>query len=226
MKYVCSICGYVYDEAKEGTPFAGLPDAWACPVCGAGKSAFTVKDQGKTGQAGKNAADSGKRTGKPDAAVYDGDMKKLSPGVLSAICSNLARGCEKQYKDREAELYRQIADYFASITPEEADADMEKLSGLVQDDLQEGYPVLRSAGEAEKDRGTLRICTWGEKVTNILNSLLQRYEREGESFLKDTQIWVCTVCGFVYVGDQAPELCPVCKVPAWKFEKVERRVPA
>ena len=146
MKYVCSICGYVYDEAKEGTPFAGLPDAWACPVCGAGKSAFTVKDQGKTGQAGKNAADSGKRTGKPDAAVYDGDMKKLSPGVLSAICSNLARGCEKQYKDREAELYRQIADYFASITPEEADADMEKLSGLVQDDLQEGYPVLRSAG--------------------------------------------------------------------------------
>lgn len=53
MKYVCSICGYVYDEAKEGTPFAGLPDAWACPVCGAGKSAFTVKDQGKTGQAGK-----------------------------------------------------------------------------------------------------------------------------------------------------------------------------
>ena len=106
MKYVCSICGYVYDEAKEGTPFAGLPDAWACPVCGAGKSAFTVKDQGKTGQAGKNAADSGKRTGKPDAAVYDGDMKKLSPGVLSAICSNLARGCEKQYKDREAELYR------------------------------------------------------------------------------------------------------------------------
>lgn len=39
-------------------------------------------------------------------------------------------------------------------------------------------------------------------------------------------IWVCTVCGFVYVGDKAPELCPVCKVPAWKFEKVERRVPA
>ena len=34
---------------------------------------------------------------------------------------------------------------------------------------------------------------------------------------------VCTVCGFVYVGDVAPELCPVCKVPSWKFEKVEGR---
>lgn len=225
MKYVCSICGYVYDEAKEGIPFAGLPDAWACPVCGAGKGAFTVKSQDKNEQVRKTAAGSGRRTVQPDV-VYDGDMKKLSPGVLSAICSNLARGCEKQYKDREAELYRRIAAYFVSITPDETDVDVEKLSGLIRDDLQEGYPVLRSAGEAEKDRGTLRICTWGEKVTNILNSLLQRYEREGESFLKDTQIWVCTVCGFVYVGDQAPELCPVCKVPAWKFEKVERRVPA
>lgn len=29
--------------------------------------------------------------------------------------------------------------------------------------------------------------------------------------------------GFVYVGDKAPELCPVCKVPGWKFEKMEGR---
>ena len=70
MKYVCSICGYVYDEAKEGTPFAGLPDAWSCPVCGAGKSAFTAKDQGKNGQAGETAVNSGKRSVRTDA-VYD-----------------------------------------------------------------------------------------------------------------------------------------------------------
>ena len=139
MKYVCSICGYVYDEAKEGTPFAGLPDAWACPVCGAGKSAFAVKDQNdKSGQARETAADSGEKTVRAAVSSRDGDMEKLSPGVMSAICSNLARGCEKQYKEREAALYRQIADYFASITPDEADADMEKLSGLIRNDLQEG----------------------------------------------------------------------------------------
>lgn len=223
MKYVCTICGYVYDEVKERTPFAGLPDFWTCPVCGAGKSAFALKDRDGTGKEEKTVGRFEKRMEREDAASDDGDMKELSPGVLSAICSNLARGCEKQYKEREAELYRQIADYFASITPDEEEADREMLSGLIQNDLKEGYPALRFAGETESDRGTLRICTWGEKVTNILNSLLQRYEREGESFLKNTQIWVCTVCGFVYVGDQAPELCPVCKVPAWKFDKVERR---
>ncbi|MBW2099827.1 MAG: rubredoxin [Deltaproteobacteria bacterium] len=42
-KYVCTVCGYVYDPAEgdpdnnvaPGTKFEDLPDEWACPVCGA-----------------------------------------------------------------------------------------------------------------------------------------------------------------------------------------------
>ena len=33
--------------------------------------------------------------------------------------------------------------------------------------------------------------------------------------------WVCSVCGYVYEGEQAPEQCPVCKAPASKFIKQE-----
>ena len=32
--------------------------------------------------------------------------------------------------------------------------------------------------------------------------------------------FVCTVCGYVHEGDAAPEKCPVCKVPAEKFNEV------
>ncbi|MEQ8214200.1 MAG: rubredoxin [Smithellaceae bacterium] len=47
-RYICSICGYVYDPAKgdpdgdvaPGTSFENLPDDWICPICGATKSAF------------------------------------------------------------------------------------------------------------------------------------------------------------------------------------------
>lgn len=47
-KYVCSVCGYVYDpEAGDedhgvapGTPFEKLPEDWVCPVCGVGKDEF------------------------------------------------------------------------------------------------------------------------------------------------------------------------------------------
>lgn len=40
MQYKCTVCGYIYDEEKEGTPFNDLPDEWTCPVCNAPKDAF------------------------------------------------------------------------------------------------------------------------------------------------------------------------------------------
>ena len=42
-KYVCTGCGYVFDE-NEGTLWEDLPDDWVCPVCGAAKSAFKVQE--------------------------------------------------------------------------------------------------------------------------------------------------------------------------------------
>ena len=37
MKYVCTVCGYVYDGE---TPFENLHDDYTCPVCGVGKDMF------------------------------------------------------------------------------------------------------------------------------------------------------------------------------------------
>ena len=40
-KYVCSICGYVYDPAEhDGVAFDDLPDDWKCPRCKQGKTKF------------------------------------------------------------------------------------------------------------------------------------------------------------------------------------------
>jgi flavin reductase (DIM6/NTAB) family NADH-FMN oxidoreductase RutF/rubredoxin len=47
-KYVCEVCGYVYDPEKgdpdngikPGTSFDQIPDEWLCPVCGAPKESF------------------------------------------------------------------------------------------------------------------------------------------------------------------------------------------
>ncbi|MCC8067825.1 MAG: NADH peroxidase, partial [Clostridiales bacterium] len=33
--------------------------------------------------------------------------------------------------------------------------------------------------------------------------------------------FVCTVCGYVYEGEAAPEVCPICKAPASKFQEQE-----
>ena len=40
-KYVCSVCGHVYDPAENGgVAFEDLPDDWKCPRCGQPKSKF------------------------------------------------------------------------------------------------------------------------------------------------------------------------------------------
>jgi flavin reductase (DIM6/NTAB) family NADH-FMN oxidoreductase RutF/rubredoxin len=51
-KYVCQVCGYVYDPAagdpdngvEPGTAFEDLPDDWVCPVCGASKDQFDAEE--------------------------------------------------------------------------------------------------------------------------------------------------------------------------------------
>jgi len=51
-KYVCTVCGWVYDPEvgdpdngiKAGTAFENLPDDWVCPVCGVGKEDFEVSE--------------------------------------------------------------------------------------------------------------------------------------------------------------------------------------
>ena len=49
-RYLCLICGLIYDEAdgwpddgiEPGTKWENVPENWACPDCGAGKEDFDV----------------------------------------------------------------------------------------------------------------------------------------------------------------------------------------
>ncbi|MBU3195170.1 rubredoxin [Clostridium algidicarnis] len=51
-KYVCIVCGYVYDPeigdedngVAPGTSFENVPEEWVCPLCGVGKDQFEVTE--------------------------------------------------------------------------------------------------------------------------------------------------------------------------------------
>ena len=219
-EFICTVCGYVYSEAKgipeagiaPGTRWEDLPDDWVCPLCGATKAEFQEK--------GADAPTPAPRA----AAIEDPeDMRELSALQVSALCSNLARGCEKQYKAEEAALFTTLAGYFKSAAAPAEQPDAAQLQKLIDKDLSEGIPTANAAAAQAKDRGALRALVWNEKVSKILKSLLARYQREGDRMLTDTGVYVCVICGFVFVGDEPPALCPVCKAPSWKLEKVEGR---
>lgn len=49
-RYVCQLCGFVYDQAQglptdgiaPGTAWEDVPEDWCCPECGAGKADFEM----------------------------------------------------------------------------------------------------------------------------------------------------------------------------------------
>ena len=52
MKYVCTVCGYIYAEAagepdsgiEAGTKWEDVPEDFVCPLCGVGKDQFEVEE--------------------------------------------------------------------------------------------------------------------------------------------------------------------------------------
>ena len=50
-KYVCTVCGYVYDPEKgdpdngiaPGTAWEDVPEDWVCPLCAVGKDLFEAQ---------------------------------------------------------------------------------------------------------------------------------------------------------------------------------------
>lgn len=219
-KYVCSICGYIYDEAAgspdqgivPGTRWEDLPDDWACPLCGAPKAMF--ESQSKPEPKPAPVA--------PTTAAPQEALRELSFGELSALCSNLAKGCEKQYRAEEAGLFSELATYYESRKPRSDAKDFAALLSLVEADLSGAFPAAREVAAAHTDRGSLRALTWGEKVSRILVSLLGKFEKLGDAALEGTNVYVCEICGFVYLGDTPPEICPVCKVPSLKIQLIAK----
>ena len=52
MKYVCDVCGWIYDEAQgaeehgiaPGTKWDNVPESFSCPLCNVGKKAFSKEE--------------------------------------------------------------------------------------------------------------------------------------------------------------------------------------
>ena len=60
----------------------------------------------------------------------------------------------------------------------------------------------------------LQARTW------VLFLMAGASRQQGDALLNGTNIYVCEICGFVYVGNEPPEICPVCKVPNLKISMI------
>lgn len=152
----------------------------------------------------------------------------------SAVFSNLAKACEKQFRSREAELCWKISGYFDGEAPLESsgeNAPPGALAGARVEDLADFvalcakdestlFAEAKDTAEKAGDRGALRMAVWGGKVNTIQKSVAERATKQGDALLQDKSIFVCEACGFIFIGQEAPEVCPVCKAPGFRFAKI------
>lgn len=212
-KYRCQICGFIYDEAVEGVKFEDLPNDWKCPLCGASKEMFeeVVEEDTTLKKEEVNETENN--------IFQEEDLRELSNYEISYICSNLAKGCEKQYLEEDKKLFQELANYYLEKEAT-VEGTLEDVTLCLQDDTKLIKEALNTLNKKE-ERGTNRVLTWASKTTMMLEGILASYKNEGLEYLKNKKIWVCDICGFVYIGDTPPKVCPVCKVPSIKILEVK-----
>ena len=208
-KYRCIICGYIYDETKEKIKFEDLPDDWTCPLCGSPKSAFeeVIEEPQKEEESIEEKQE------------IEEDLRSLTNEEITYICSNLAKACEKEYKEEEQNLFAELATYFEEKTKEVPGTieDIKEANKQEQKDIEQAMKIA----DINSDRGAKRVLTWATKTSNMMKIILENYEKKGLDYIKNTKIWVCDICGFIYIGEEPPKVCPVCKVPSFKILEVK-----
>ncbi len=208
-KYRCIICGYIYDEAKEKVKFEDLPDDWTCPLCGSPKSAF--EEVIESPQKEEESIE--------EQQEIEEDLRSLTNEEITYICSNLAKACEKEYKEEEQNLFVELATYFEEKTKEVSGTieEIKEANKQEQKDIEQAMEIA----DKNSDRGAKRVLTWANKTSNMMKIILENYETKGLDYIKNTKIWVCDICGFIYIGEEPPKICPVCKVPSFKILEVK-----
>jgi rubredoxin len=113
-RYQCNVCGFIYDEEKEGKKWGDLPYDWVCPVCGADKSSFTCLEKtepaatASTPTAGETST-SQQETGKKlmICSVCGYIIKEGYKGKVCPACG-IAKTAFQSYKDKMSPKRRKI----------------------------------------------------------------------------------------------------------------------
>ena len=220
MKYVCKICGFVYDEASESKKWDELDENWVCPVYKAPKDKFEAIQEGNSKYAGtkteKNLMEAfaGESMARNKYTFFAEAARKEGYEQIAAIFEETANQ-EKQHAKMWFSEYHGIGS---------TDENLETAAQGENDEWTEMYK--RMAKEA-REEGFDELAEKFEYVGKVEQSHEKRYLKLLDAYKKGTTFkgdapkgWKCRQCGFIYEGDEAPENCPVCGYPKAYFERM------
>ncbi|MCH3998037.1 MAG: ferritin family protein [Lachnospiraceae bacterium] len=208
MKFVCTVCGYVYEGDKA-------PEE--CPKCHQ-KNVFKPLEEKKNPYAGtkteKNLLEafSGESQARNKYTYFASVAKKAGYEQIAALFLKTAEN-EKEHAKLWFKALGLLGDTEENL---EAAADGENYEWtdmydrMAKDADEEGFHDL-----AEQFRGVAAIeKTHEERYRKLLENV-----KKGEVFERgEVKVWECRNCGHIVIGTKAPDVCPVCKHPQSFFE--------
>ena len=116
--------------------------------------------------------------------------------------------------------------WFKLLNGGEIGTTSENLKAAAEGENYEWTEMYKEFAETAKEEGFDHIAYLFEEVAKIEKEHEQRYLKllgnvnDNLVFKKGEEIvWVCRNCGHVYVGMEAPKVCPVCAHPQSYFEE-------
>ncbi len=102
--------------------------------------------------------------------------------------------------------------------PVDFSADVSKLLRMAQhNEYEEHEPVYKTFGEKAREEGFVQVAASFFMIAEIEKIHGDRFGRfaelmeSGRLFKEDGKTkWICLNCGYVYEGEEAPQICPVC----------------
>ena len=179
MKYVCSICGYVYDEEAEGKKFEELPEDWACPTCKAPKSKFNAQ-AGELSWAAEHVV-----------GVAQGAPEEILEGLRSNFNGECCEVGMYLAMSRVAfrEGYPEIGEYWRRAALEEADhaSRFAELLGEVLTDSTKKNLEMRVAAENGATAGKVELAKKAKElgldaIHDTVHEMARDEARHGKAF--------------------------------------------
>jgi rubrerythrin len=104
------------------------------------------------------------------------------------------------------------------------DSTLKALRAAQHNENEEWEDVYRNFGIIAKEEGYSKISYIFENIAKVERTHAERFQRFADELengtlfkKKDEIVWICTNCGHLHVGREAPEICSVCKHPQGFF---------
>jgi len=211
----CKVCGFIYEGDS-------LPADFKCPRCKQGAEKFEETTQkqenkdmdlkGSKTEANLWYAFAGESQARNKYTYFASKAKKDGYEQIAAIFEQTANN-EKEH----AKLWFKALNGIG--------ATLENLKAAAAGEHEEWTDMYRRFAEVAREEGFTELAKQFEDVAKVEKRHEERYIKLAENIEKD-EVWVrvgenrweCRNCGFIYIGEKAPEVCPLCKHPKAYFE--------